>query len=72
MRVGLAHRLDYAAKKLSGGQKPRVAVARAVMDLLHESCAAEGTAFLISTHDPEIAARCDRIVKRNSMAGPKG
>ena len=36
--------------------------AREVMDLLHEMCAAEGTAFLISTHDPEIAARCDRVI----------
>ncbi|MEK7729901.1 MAG: ABC transporter ATP-binding protein [candidate division KSB1 bacterium] len=37
--------------------------AREVMDLLHELHAHEGTAFLISTHDPQIAARCDRIVK---------
>jgi len=31
-----------------------------VMTLLREIAAAEGTTFLISTHDPEIAARCDR------------
>ncbi len=37
--------------------------AREVMDLLHEMCAAEGTAFLLSTHDPQIAERCDRIVQ---------
>ncbi|MEM7204841.1 MAG: ABC transporter ATP-binding protein [Planctomycetota bacterium] len=33
-----------------------------LVDLLHEISAEEATAFLVSTHDPEVAARCDRIV----------
>ena len=33
-----------------------------LVDLLHSIAADEGTTFLISTHDPEIAARCDRTV----------
>ncbi|MDZ7269283.1 MAG: ABC transporter ATP-binding protein [candidate division KSB1 bacterium] len=34
-----------------------------VMTLLHEMRDQEGTAFLISTHDPQIAARCDRVIQ---------
>ncbi len=34
-----------------------------VMALLQEMRASEGTAFLISTHDPQIAARCDRVIQ---------
>ncbi len=34
-----------------------------VMDLLKEINAEEGTCFLLSTHDPQIAAVCDRQIK---------
>lgn len=34
-----------------------------VMTLLQDMRAREGTAFLISTHDPQIAACCDRIIQ---------
>ncbi|MEM1179611.1 MAG: ABC transporter ATP-binding protein [Acidobacteriota bacterium] len=33
-----------------------------LVELLHSVATDEGTTFLISTHDPEIAARCDRTV----------
>ena len=33
-----------------------------LVDLLHEVAAEEGTTFLVSTHDADIAARCDRTV----------
>ncbi|MCG8454878.1 MAG: ATP-binding cassette domain-containing protein, partial [Holophagales bacterium] len=36
---------------------------RQLVDLLHEVAAEEGTTFLVSTHDSEIAARCDRTVR---------
>jgi putative ABC transport system ATP-binding protein len=32
-----------------------------VIDLLLESCARGGTACIIATHDPALAARCDRV-----------
>ncbi len=37
--------------------------ANEVMALLQELHDSEGTAFLISTHDPQIAARCDRVIQ---------
>ncbi len=33
-----------------------------LIDLMHEVSREERTCFLISTHDPEIAARCDRVI----------
>jgi putative ABC transport system ATP-binding protein len=35
---------------------------RKVMDLLFALCAARGATLLLITHDPALAARCDRIV----------
>ena len=35
---------------------------RLVMDLLFQLCAAHGTTLLLITHDPALAARCDRTV----------
>jgi lipoprotein-releasing system ATP-binding protein len=85
--VGLSHRADYRVTRISGGEKQRVAVARALMmspdvvladeptgnldretgwavlDLVRDLARREGTAFLVSTHDPEIARRSDRIVR---------
>ena len=39
-----------------------VATGRAVMDLLFDLQAREGTTLLLITHDPALAARCDRQV----------
>ena len=37
--------------------------ADAVFDLMRDVNVAEGTTFLIVTHDPRLAQRCDRIVE---------
>ena len=37
--------------------------ADAVFDLMREVNVASGTAFLIVTHDPRLARRCDRIIE---------
>lgn len=36
--------------------------AKEVLDLVREICHERQTAFLVCTHDPEIAAACDRII----------
>ncbi len=43
-----------------------------VLVLVRELSHAEGTAFLISTHDESIANRCDRILtmEAGTLAGP--
>ncbi len=85
-QVNLGHRLHHPANHLSGGEKQRVAVARAlvnrpqviladeptgqldhrqghlVMDHFTEIISAGDTAVIVVTHDPEIAARCTRIL----------
>jgi putative ABC transport system ATP-binding protein len=41
-----------------------------VMDLLFDLCAASGATLLLITHDPALAARCDRVVTmRQGMIG---
>jgi len=42
-----------------------------VMDLLFALCAASGATLLLITHDPALAARCDRIVtmRQGAIAG---
>jgi lipoprotein-releasing system ATP-binding protein len=84
--VGLSHRMDYRVTDLSGGEKQRVAVARAlvmdpvlvladeptgnldthmsgrVVELLRAANEARGAAFLIVTHEEDIAEECDRVV----------
>ncbi|MGR3687666.1 MAG: ABC transporter ATP-binding protein [Paracoccaceae bacterium] len=85
-RMGLAERIHFPATHLSGGQKRRVAVARAlmnspelvladeptgnldrlsamqVMELIGQINREEGTTFLISTHDDQIASLCRRRI----------
>lgn len=34
-----------------------------IFDLMHQFNREQGTAFLVVTHDPRLAARCDRIVE---------
>ncbi|MFW5878650.1 MAG: ABC transporter ATP-binding protein [Myxococcota bacterium] len=85
--VGLSHRSSFRVTRLSGGEKQRVAVARAVMmrpdvvladeptgnldrengasvlQLLRGLADREGTAFMMSTHDPAVADVCDRTIR---------
>lgn len=84
--VGLAKRILHKPNELSGGEKQRVAVARAlanhplllladeptgnldsktgaaVLDLLCNLVKAQGLTLIMVTHDPEVAARADRII----------
>jgi putative ABC transport system ATP-binding protein len=39
-----------------------LATGRAVMDLLFDMQARHGTTLLLITHDPALAARCDRVI----------
>jgi lipoprotein-releasing system ATP-binding protein len=84
--VGLSHRMNYQVTDLSGGEKQRVAVARAlvmnpalvladeptgnldthtserVVELMRSANESRGAAFLIVTHEEDIAEECDRVI----------
>ncbi len=86
-RVGLGERLQHYPKHLSGGEQPRVALARAyvvrpkllfadeptgsldadsgaaVIGLLFEMNREFGTTLILVTHDEQLAARCQRVVR---------
>ncbi|MHC5018753.1 MAG: ABC transporter ATP-binding protein [Planctomycetota bacterium] len=85
--VGLAHRVDHAPTRVSGGERQRAAVARAlvtnpqiiladeptgsvdhligtqVLELLMTPVRERGAALIVVTHDPEVAAECDRTLR---------
>ena len=85
-RVGLGDRAGHYPTQLSGGEQPRVALARAfagrprllfadeptgnldaetgarVEALLFDLNREAGTALVVVTHDPELAARCERTI----------
>src|SRR5277367_1914041 len=76
--VGLAERLSHYPAQLSGGEQQRVALARAptgnldeatgksIIDLLFALPAERGATLALVTHDPALAARCDRTLRMRS------
>ncbi len=72
-RVGLGERQGHYPSQLSGGEQQRVAIARALVhrphtgeairELLFELNTEAGTTLVLVTHDPDFAARCDRVLR---------
>lgn len=85
--VGLEGRMRFLPTRVSGGERQRAAIARAVvnepriiladeptgnldsetgkmvLDLTVSRCRLRGATMLLATHDPEVAARADRIIR---------
>ena len=61
--VGLNHRIRHFPSQLSGGQCQRVAIAREVMELLHEVNKQRGKTILMVTHNESQAKQTDRIIR---------
>lgn len=84
--VGLAHRIHHVPGKVSGGERQRAAIARAIvnkprvlladeptgnvdsvteaalLELFENLRAKHGMTLVVVTHEPNVAARADRIV----------
>ncbi|MCO6363657.1 ATP-binding cassette domain-containing protein [Paracoccus sp. 08] len=57
-RVGLGARRDHYPAQLSGGEQRQ-----AIMDLLFGLRADHGATLVLVTHDPDLARRCDRVIR---------